>query len=178
MQRLRAILAQHRGDERGVETVAMIIVIPVLFILIMGLLDVGMMLRARMSVENILRDAARQAAADGGNLNPRLNTSGVAWDTWAYKKLVKDGKCTVSGCDSTSFSVNCRTITTAAGVVYTNKNVADNAGDVITCTIVRYPYKGLNEPMLNSPLGLGIGGMLKDFTNMSTSARAEVGTNG
>src|SRR3954453_20740935 len=86
MLRISRLARRTRDDERGVETAAMIFVIPVLFILIIGLVSVGMSMRTRMSVENILRDAARHAASDGGDFNSRFN-SGKAWSKRAQAQL-------------------------------------------------------------------------------------------
>lgn len=174
MDKMRRAIARTSKDERGVESVAMLIVIPVICVLIFALLDIGMMLQARMRVENVARDTVRRAAADGGNFNPRTNPYGKAWDTMALNALYREGKCTQSGCTAKP-SVNCRKVTTPTGTVLTS-NTARNAGDLITCT-VNYPYKPINSALLKGPLGLGFGEMLKPFT-IVTSARAETGTAG
>lgn len=175
MDRMRRAIARNRDDERGVEAIAMIIVVPVLCVLIFALLDIGLMVRARVSVENINRDTVRRAAADGGNYNPKVNTSKKTWDSIALGTLWKDGKCTQSKCTAKP-TVNCKQVTLVTGPVLSNSNVAYQAGDLITCKI-HYPYKPINGALLNGPLGFGFGKMLGPF-DIVTSARAETGTRG
>jgi Flp pilus assembly protein TadG len=175
MNSLRRVMARHRRDERGVETIAMIIVIPVLCVLIFALLDIGLMLRARVSVESIARDTVRSAAADGGNYNKRTNTIGRRWDAVALSSMYVSGKCTQSNCSGAP-TVSCRTVRSASnGAVYIS-DVAYKAGDLITCKVT-YPYKPINSALLNGPLGMGFGKMLGPFT-IQVSARAETGTQG
>ena len=166
----------QRRDERGIETVATLIMIPFLFVLVMGLVDIGLMFRARMAVESIARDAARGAAADGGNYWARTNSLGDEWDDWAKSRMWSNRSgCTISRClDNEQVSVNCRQVTPLGGGTPRNFNVAQQAGDVITCTVY-YPYKGYNKGLLDSPFGLGMGSFLKPF-DISVSARAETGT--
>lgn len=169
--------ARKTRDERGAEAVAMMIVIPVLVVLVFALIDVGMMFRARMLVENVYRDAARGAAADGGNMNPRTNTMGYkAWDVWGHEQLWDGSKCRVADCKSGEGAptIDCQTLTSPAGVEQRG-NVAPQAGYLITCS-GHYPYKPINGALLNGPLGLGFGGLLKEF-EVSVSARAETGAN-
>lgn len=174
MNRMRRLLAATREDERGVEAVAMLIVIPVLCVLIFALLDIGMMVRTRVLVENVARDTVRRAASDGGNYNPRTNPYGKAWDTIALGTLYKNGKCTQSRCTSKP-TVNCKKVTPPSGASYTS-NTVRKSGDLITCTVV-YPYKAINTALLNSNMGLGFGKMLGGFT-VTMTARAETGTQG
>lgn len=160
-------------EERGVEAAAMLIVLPVLVVLVLALIDVGQIVRTRMLVENVARDTARQAAADGGNYNPRTNTTGREWSRVGYRSLYADGSCTFSACRGNQKPViDCETITRPNGSTY-RSNVAGQAGDLITCN-VSYPYKPINGPLLNSPFGLGFGSLLKPF-DVSASARAETG---
>ncbi len=177
---MRGIVAALRGlraDERGVEIPAMIIVLPVLMVLVLGLIDVGMAVRTRIVVENITRDAVRQAAADGGNFNPRTNQDGVPRDALALRALWGDRGCQPSGClPGQRPTIDCTLVTPAGGGPSYRSNVAQRAGDVITCTTF-YPYKAINKALLDGPLGLGIGSMLRVFT-VTSSARAETGANG
>lgn len=153
----------------------MLIVIPFLFVLILGLIDIGLMFRTRIIVESMARDAARNAAADGGNFNPRTNTD-IPWDQWARERLVENGSCTQSRCEEGELpTVDCTRVTDTAGNV-TTRNTARFAGDLITCTI-DYPYKAVNKGLLDSAFGLGLGSMINPFT-ISVSARAETGTDG
>lgn len=162
-----------RNEESGVETMAMLIVLPVIVVLILALVDVGYMMRTRMVVENAARDAARGAAADGGNYWSRTNHTGIAWDTRLYRQLYA-GHCTTSQCSGAP-SVSCTRITNASGGVYSS-NVAQHSGDIITCTVY-YPYRGFNQGLLNSPFGLGMGKLIRPFT-VTASARAETGVQG
>lgn len=169
--------ARKTRDERGAETVAMLFVIPVLIVLVLALIDVGMMFRARMLVENVYRDAARGAAADGGNMNPRTNTMGdVAWDQWGYTRLYDGSKCRIAACkpDAGPPTIDCQTLTSPSNAEFRG-NVAPQAGWLITCS-GHYPYKPINSALLNGPLGLGFGRLLKEF-DVEVSARAETGAN-
>lgn len=174
MNRMRSLISRNRDDERGVEAVAMLIVIPVLCVLIFALIDIGMMIRTRVAVENVARDTVRRAASDGGNFNPRTNPYGKAWDTIALDTLYKSGKCTQSKCTSKP-TVNCRRVTPPTGAAYTS-NTVRKSGDLLTCTVT-YPYKPINGALLNSKMGLGFGKMLGPFT-VTMTARAETGTQG
>lgn len=161
-------------DERGMETVAMIFVIPVLVVLVLALVDVGMMFRTRMLVENIARDAVRNAAADGGNYNERTNTVGRPWDEYALDRLWNGRRCTLSACNTGKEpTVDCTEMTDPDGSRLPPGNEARTAGDIITCTVY-YPYKPINGALLNGPIGLGMGSLLKEF-NFSVSARSETG---
>lgn len=169
--------ARKSRDERGMETVAMLFVIPVMVVLVMALLDVGMMFRARMLVENVYRDAARGAAADGGNMNERTNTMGYkAWDTWGLEQMWDGNKCLIAACkpDEPPPTISCTKLTAPNGTVMSGQ-VAPTAGYLITCE-GDYPYKPINGALLNGPLGLGFGKLLKDF-HVEVSARAETGQN-
>lgn len=168
---------KRRKDERAVEAPAMMIVIPVLVVLVLTLIDVGNMVRIRMTVENIARDTARSAAADGGNFNARTNTIGGEWDDINRDALWRNGRCTLSDCiDGRQATLECNQVTPANGGSTYNANVAQRAGDLISCTAY-YPYEAINKGLLNSPLGLGMGSLLKPFT-ITQTARAETGTNG
>ena len=168
--------ARKTRDERGVETVAMLFVIPVMVVLVLALIDVGMMFRARMLVENVYRDAARGAAADGGNYNPRTNITGETWDQWGYKRLYDGSKCRIAACKpGQAPTIDCSIVTGPDGVPYANREVAPQAGYLITCG-GHYPYKPINSALLDGPLGLGFGKLLKEF-DVSVSARAETGAN-
>lgn len=161
-------------DERGVEAPAMLIVLPVLCVLVFVLIDAGVMIRTRIAVQNVVQEAARSAAADGGNYNPRTNTIGESWSTYASKELYKNGKCTFGRCQAGKVpTVTCNTLTDSAGTIYYS-NVAEKAGDLITCT-VNYPYVPINGGLFNGPIGLGFGGLFKSFT-VSSTARAETGS--
>lgn len=156
----------------------MLFVIPVMVVLVLALIDVGMMFRNRMLVENVARDAVRGAAADGGVENSR--TSGVNWESYAEQRLFANGACQIGQCkDGKPVIVDCTGdedaragMRTPQGVRYTG-NTVNYAGDTITCTIA-YPYKPINGPLLNGPIGLGMGNLLKEF-DVTVSARSETG---
>lgn len=170
--------ARKTRDERGAEAVAMMIVIPVLVVLVLALIDVGMMFRARMLVENVYRDAARGAAATGGNYWARTMPDGQGpWDQWAYDRLWDGSKCRIAACkpDAGPPTIDCDIVTSPDGTTRMSRAVAPAAGWLITCE-GHYPYKPINSALLNGPLGLGFGKMLKEF-DVSVSARAETGEN-
>lgn len=172
----RAVFGRRTHDERGSEFAAAIIVFPILFMLIIGCVEIGYYVQTRMRVENIARDAARQVAADGGNYNIRTNTSGKKIDQRAAGKLMKGGKCALSSCDAPGAKIDCSIVTTVAGFKSRGKDVVQHAGETVTCEVF-YPYKPLSGTLLDGVMGLGIGGILKDFP-VSESARSETGTLG
>lgn len=175
MRRTGTALKRLRRDERGSEMAAAIFVLPVLFILLIGIIDVGWMIKTRMVVDNIISTTVKQAGADGGDYNPVAMRPGeAAWSTQAMRTLWDGGNCTQSHC-SAAPSVFCDKVTRPNGSVYYSQRVVD-AGDVITCT-VNYPYSPLSGGLLNTPLGLGIGGLLHGFT-ITESARSEIGSSG
>lgn len=164
---------RRRRDERAAEAVAMLFVIPVLVVLVFALIDVGMMFRSRMLVENIARDAVRSAAADGGLFNERTSTTNTSWETWAESRLVKNnGVCKVGYCQhGKEPTVDCWYIDATGGRY--DGNVVHKAGDLVTCHIT-YPYAAINSGLLNSPIGLGMGALIQEF-EVQASARAETG---
>lgn len=166
-----------RRKEDGVETAAMLIVLPLLVILVFALIDIAVMFTTRSQVAAVARDTVRSAAADGGNLNPKTTTTKKAWDSVGKTQLYSSGKCNYGRCQSGKKpTMDCSKITSvSSGTTYTAQ-VAKNTGDLITCTIT-YPYEGLNQGLLDSPMGLGFGTFLQPFT-VSASSRAETGTNG
>jgi Flp pilus assembly protein TadG len=175
MRRIGSAFQRLRSDERGIEAPAMIIVLPILFVLIIGLVDVGWMIKTRMVVDNIVSTAVKQAAADGGNYNPQTMISGQpSWSDVAMNQLWDGSSCKQSACDARP-TVDCTLITRPNGTQY-RSNVVIDAGDVITCS-VNYPYRPISGALLRGPMGLGIGGMLDPFTLTST-ARSEIGTSG
>jgi Flp pilus assembly protein TadG len=172
----RAFFAHRKHDEMGsAEFATALMVFPVLFILIIGSIEVGFYVQTRMRVENIARDAARQVAAGGGNHNERTATSHEAVDALAFKRLWTGSKCTLSQCPKAP-TVNCRYIVTRAGDTAQQDKV-DFAGETVTC-VVTYHYKPLSGGLMTGPLGLGIGGILKSPFTVRESARAETGTLG
>lgn len=174
LKALNALLGRRRHNERGSEFAAAIIVFPVLFVLIIGSIEVGFYVRTRMLTENIARDAARQVAVDGGNYNPRTNTTSLRVDVSAAKALTNGSKCKLSSCTAPP-TISCNKITNAAGSVYYS-DLVSYAGETVTCT-VNYHYKPLASALMNGPLGLGIGNLLQPFV-VQESARAETGTRG
>ena len=154
---------RRRRDEFGVEAISMIIVMPFLLVMVLGLIDVGFMVATRLRVTGIVNDAARAASFDGGDFNPRLNTSGIPRSTQYQRALTgPTGQCIPSRClPGTSPVLVCTPV------------LAVRAGDPVTCT-VDYAYKPLNGGLLNGPLGLGIGSLLKPF-KVQVTTRAETG---
>jgi|GEM_PF-6769056 len=180
----RAFFAHRKHDERGsAEFATALMVLPVLFILIVGSVEMGFYVQTRMRVENIAREAARQVAAGGGNQNERTAASAAEIDDLAYTAMVTGGKCKLSQCAADPSkgymqplpTIDCTKVTPVTGPSYRNNKVK-LAGSTVTC-VVRYPYKGLSGGLMDGTLGLGIGGIMKPF-EVSESARAETGTDG
>jgi hypothetical protein len=129
------------------------------------------MFKTRLAVESIARDAVRSAAVDGGNYTLATATEqGRPWDAAALAALWQNGKCTQSQCKHAP-TVDCQTVTTPTGSKY-RSNQVNRAGDVITCTVV-YPYQPLSGGLLNSPIGLGLGGLVDRTFTISVTARAD-----
>jgi Flp pilus assembly protein TadG len=178
----RAFLAHRKHDERGsAEFATALMVIPVLFVLIVGTIEIGFYVQTRMRVENIARDAARQVAAGGGNYNERTIADGdLAMDQLAKQKLWNGSKCKLSQCgegaDAGEPSIDCRQVTRLDGSTYPADKVV-MSGETVTCT-VHYHYRKLSGGLLDGPLGLGIGGIVKQDFTVNESARSETGTDG
>lgn len=183
LSRLRAIRARVRAREDGVEIVAMIIVLPFLIVLILGLVDVGELFATRMQVDNIARDTARRVAADGGDFNPQTNTIGHSWTQEAQAQLVRNGRCVLSLCQpGQTPTIDCSYITPPGGTPPTpahpyggqHGETVPAAGWTVSC-VVTYPYRAINQTLLNEPvIGMGIGTIIKPFTIVE-SARSETG---
>lgn len=170
----RAFFAHHKHNERGsAEFATALMVFPVLFVLIIGSIEIGFYVQTRMRVENIAREAARSVAADGGNYNIATNTSGKI-DAKAQLALTGDHSfCKLSKCTKAP-KITCDHITRLSGAKYNSQRV-DYAGETVTCEVLDYPYKGLSGGLMDAPvLGLGIGSILKPFT-VRESARSETG---
>ena len=173
----RAFFGHRKRDERGAEFAAALFVFPVLFILIIGCIEIGFYVQTRMRVENVLRDAARTVAADGGDNNPRTNRDGRSISDVATRAMRTGSRCRLSQCDGTLPVVNCENVTRANGVTY-HEPIVKFSGETVTCKLDgKYPYKPLAATLMEGPLGLGIGQMLVDF-DASESARSETGTDG
>jgi TadE-like protein len=173
----RAFFAHRKHDERGsAEFAAALMVVPVMFVLIIGCVEIGFYVQTRMRVENIARDAARQVANDGGNYNVRTTrTLGHEIDDLALDTLLTGDRCKLSHCGDDLATIRCNEVAPATGNTYWSNEVL-NAGDTVTCQ-VEYDYKPLSGNLMTGPLGLGIGNILKPFT-VRESARAETGTAG
>jgi Flp pilus assembly protein TadG len=171
MRLARQAIARLRGDERGTETIVALFVLPILFILALGIIDIGFMMKTRMSVESIARDAVRAAAVDGGNYTRATAAEqGRPWDAAALAALYRNGSCTQSPCKHAP-SVDCQTITSPTGSVY-RSNQVNRAGDLITCT-VQYPYKPITGGILSTPMGLGLGALVDRPFTITVTARAD-----
>lgn len=180
---LRRFLARKsRREESGMETIAMVIVIPFIVVLIFALIDIGRLFQTRMLVDNIARDTVRQVAVDGGDYNPRTNTIGHSWTKEAQAQLTKNGNCLHSLCQHGKLpKIDCSFVTAPGGTPPTPANptgshasVVPKQGYTVSC-VVTYPYRAFNQTLLNSPvLGLGMGSLIKPFTIVE-SARAETG---
>jgi Flp pilus assembly protein TadG len=154
----RAFLAHRKHDERGsAEFATALMVLPVLFVLIVGTIEIGFYVQTRMRVENIARDAARQVAAQGGNFNERVASTDDEIDDLADTKLW-NGKCILSQCAARP-DIDCKQITELDGINTYRSNQVLMSGETVTC-VVNYHYKKLSGGLLDGPLGLGIGGII------------------
>lgn len=187
MKLFKSVRRHTRREESGVETVAMIIVIPFLVVLIFALIDVGRMFQTRMSVDNIARDTVRRVAADGGDMNPHTNTLHKSWTVQAQGQLTTaSGKCKLSLCQPGKKPIiDCRYVTRPGGTPptpssytgYERSETVPAAGWTVSCVVI-YPYRGINQTLLNAPvLGMGMGTLIKPFVIVE-SARSETGCSG
>lgn len=149
--------------------IVFLFVFPIIFVLLLGTVSVGMYFSTRGAVTAIARDAAQAMAAYGEDCPVPDVIPGKAkcFSEQAEQRLWAAGKCTLSSCDSRP-RVTCSTADGGPVVRY--------VGEVVTCT-VDYPYRGINRTLLNSPMGLGIGSLLKPYT-VEGSSIAEVGADG
>ena len=182
MQRTnRWLLTRHR-NEQGVEAAAIIFVFPLLFVLVLALIDIGLMFDSRAQVENIARNAVREVAADGGNNNPlTVGTGQPDVDTMYRQQLVAGGTCLVGHCTNPNQVIlDCGYVTPMGGIPPTSDATAGQqftivrtAGEIVTCHLY-YPYKPINSALWNSAMGLHMSSLYKPF-NYWVSARAETG---
>ena len=170
--KIRKYLKDGPGSrgERGVEAISMLIVMPFLLVLILGLVDVGFMYATRLRFSGIVSDAARATAFDGGNFNPRTNTTGLPRDVQFRRNLFNNGRCVPSRCEDP------RGAGGGVPLLTCTPQVVARAGDPVTC-VGYYPYKPLNGGLLRGPLGMGIGTLLKPF-RFEVVGRSETGING
>ena len=178
----RVLFARRTHDERGsAEFATALMVLPVLFILIVGCVEIGFYVQTRMRVENIARDAARQVAAQGGNYNEHVRSTDQKIDDQAFTKLWDGSKCKLSQCaPSDGYAakpeIRCDYVTGSDNVEHSGLDQVQLSGETVTCK-VKYPYNGLSGHLMDGAMGLGIGGLMKPFT-VSESARSETGTDG
>lgn len=159
-----SIAAGKRPGERAeTSTISILVWIPLLTWVIFATVNVGDVFLARMAIKDEARTAAREAAAAGGNNNPRLSIRDGPVDVY-YTALLRAscGQAAVARCDRTG-----------APDVSCTPDIAAHTGDPITCT-VRWNYYPPSGDLLRGPLGLGIGSALQPFSQTVTVA-AEVG---
>lgn len=155
---------RRRADERAeTSTISILVWIPVLVWVIFAAVNVGDAFLARMAVADQARNAAREAAAAGGNHNPRLSIRDGPIDAYYTAQLrASCATASVARCDRAgSPEVSC------------TPDIAARTGDPVSCT-VRWNYYPPSGELLRGPLGLGIGPALQPFSQTVTVA-AEVG---
>jgi Flp pilus assembly protein TadG len=171
---MRRFRNKSGSNERGAEAAAMIIVLPVLIVLILSLIDIGLMFRTRIVIQNEVNGAVRAMAAEGGNLNPRATADNIAWSTKLRNRIANtNNTCRISTCVAGQLvTVDCNDIISPTGALRTADNTTNANGEYVRCT-VRYPYRAINQRLLSSPLGLGMGRVTQPFT-VQITARSEV----
>lgn len=160
-----------RKSEDGNETVVVLFWLPILFVLLVGLVDVGVMFGNRAAINDVLRDSARGMAAYGADCPTPDPIPGniECFSRQAEQRLYSDGSCTFGFCTSRP-RVTCSAEDGSTTVKY--------ARTVVTCEVDgKYPYRAVSAGLLNSPIGLGLGGLVGPFP-ASASAVAEVGSEG
>lgn len=130
MRKLIQRLSKRRNERGSAEVISMIFVMPFLLFLILALIDVSLFMNTKTSVQNVTRDAVRQAASWGGTASTvRLNPTGLNTAQLIKNRLYNSstGKCTYSNCISPP-------------VVTCTPAKASTAGTDISCTVT-YKYK-------------------------------------
>lgn len=179
---LRRARGRAREDERGGDTIfAILFIMPLMMVLTFALVDIGVMFADRFAVTNVLRDAARGVAAYGSDgplpwAPPPANT--ISFSEQATRRLWNDetGKCRYGPCQSGERpQVVCGRMDEQGNLLGRS---ALAAGDTVGCRVVgEYPYKSVTGGLLDTPLGLGLGGVVSPFPVWVT-ARAETGLQG
>lgn len=144
---LLARVRDWRNGEAGISDVmTAIFVLPMLVSLLFTLTEVGVNVHYKASVDQIVQDAVRGAATDGGDYWARTNTIGHSWSTEALTRLT--ALCGPG-------SARC----TQPPTVTCTPAVAVNSTSQITCSAVFY-YKPVSA-LSKSPLfSWGLSGTL------------------
>lgn len=113
---LRGVDKEIPNDERGDgEIITMLFFIPLLLAIIFTIIDISMYFSTRSSIQNAVRDGARQVALYGGNSKSiPLNTTGKNVNVTVKKKITALGNvsnvttsCTPSKATSLNQEVSC-----------------------------------------------------------------------
>lgn len=156
-------------DERANEAISFLIVMPMLFALLFGIIEMGFAFKTRMEVAAVVQDITRGAAANGGNCFARAGcdssaTSGTTapWNVQGKDALWSGGHCTFSACSSAP-NVTC------------TPDVANAQGDTVTCSAV-YHYQPLTSLFSSASAWFGLNTLLGTYTVTFTS-EASTGQN-
>lgn len=160
---------RQRTRESGTELMVFLFTFPLICILLLGMISVGMYFSTRSAVTSVARDAVSGFAAYGEDCPDPDVIPGPAkcFSQQAEQRLWDGGGCTQGPCTGQP-TVTCSTENGAA--------VATYVGEIVTC-VVDYPYAGVNKSLLDSPIGLGLGGLIDEYV-IEVSAVAEIGTDG
>lgn len=162
-----------RRGERGSEFVAFIFTLPVMFFLMLGILESGLYFAHRSAVTEVVRDSARGMAAYGADcpVPDVIPGKPECFSDQAEARLWQDGRCTFGRCSEKPV-VTCMDQSGDTRVRY--------ARSVVTCSL-NYPYIPTTGSLFSSgglrDLGLGLGSLFSAF-DIEVSAVSEVGFDG
>lgn len=119
-------LLKKRYEEKGAsDIVVVLLMLPIVVWLLLSLIDVGLYFQTRTLVQNVARDAAREASIWGGNNSP-LNPSSKSVAAQARDRLWDGNQCIGANCEKAP-QVSC------------TPNRTTNAGQTITCQVTFFP---------------------------------------
>lgn len=166
LQKVYLGLQKRRDDESGLsEAATAIIVLPILLVTLFVMLDVGFNMRSRAMLDILVQDTVRGVALDGGDLNPRTNSTGAAWSDRGFQLLqdaCANGTIRCAGAPDITF--NC------------TPTVAAQVGDIVSCT-ASFTYDVIS-PLSTGDLGLGLQGLYDDPVEVTVQSRSSTGTGG
>lgn len=156
MNKLRSKIIR-RSRENGNDIITTLFMIPFTLGLIFILIDVSSYFQARSTIQNIVRDGARQVSLYGGQAaNVPLNQSGTDVASKVESRLWANNVCVVSGC-------------TAPPIVTCGPNLATSLNDDAFCRVT-YHYRSFGGGLV---YWLGFGAVVDPPFTIEESFKVE-----
>lgn len=171
LRRVSSTAARRSDDERGVaEAWTAIIVLPILVAALFLLVEAGLNMRTRATLDHIVQDTVRSVALDGGNFNPRTNVIGTSWSA--------KGLATLKNACSNG-SMRCKTVPTMTCTDATpgTPDVAEMVGETVRCTAT-VEYKPVSMMSSNPLWSFGMSGLFTQPLTVTVESIAATGVNG